>query len=100
MPESNVIDDPKTAPQKSPPKLEKLPPFHLVLHNDDVNDMGHVVDSLTTVTPVGTADARKIMLTAHFHGRAVVMTTHRERAELYRDRLRSKSLVATVEPAE
>lgn len=100
MPESSVIDRPQTAPAKAPPKADKLPPFHVVLHNDDVNDMGHVVEALMTVTPVATTDARKIMLTAHFHGRAVVMTTHRERAELYRDRLRSKSLVATVEPAE
>lgn len=100
MSDSQVVDDTKTSPSTAPPKLDQLPPFHLVLHNDDVNDMGHVIDSLTTVTPVREPEARKIMITAHFRGRAVVMTTHRERAELYRDRLRSKALVATVEPAD
>lgn len=100
MSDSKVMDRPTTSPSTAPPRLDRLPPFHLVLHNDDVNDMGHVVDALTTVTPVRESDARKIMITAHFRGRAIVMTTHRERAELYRDRLRSKSLVATVEPAE
>lgn len=100
MSDSQVMDNTRTSPSTAPPKLDKLPPFNLVLHNDDVNDMGHVVDSLTAVTPVRESDARKIMITAHFRGRAVVMTTHRERAELYRDRLRSKALIATVEPAE
>lgn len=99
MSESSVIDRPTTTPETSPPKLDRLPPFNLILHNDDKNDMLHVVESLTSVTPVASADARKIMLTAHFVGRAVVLTTHKERAELYRDRLRSKALVSTIEPA-
>lgn len=100
MSDSRVMDNTRTTPSTAPPKLDRLPPFHLVLHNDDVNDMGQVVDALTAVTPVRESDARKIMITAHFCGQAVVMTTHRERAELYRDRLRSKFLIATVEPAE
>ncbi|KAA0212947.1 MAG: ATP-dependent Clp protease adaptor ClpS [Leptolyngbya sp. PLA3] len=100
MSDAPVMDNPRTSPSTTPPKVDRLPPFHLVLHNDDVNDMGHVVDALTSVTPVRQSDAQKIMITAHFRGWAIVMTTHRERAELYRDRLRSKALVATVEPAE
>lgn len=99
MSQSSVIEAPRTAPREAPPKLDRLPPFNLVLHNDDVNDMLHVVESLTSVTPVATGEARKIMLTAHLRGRAIVLTTHKERAELYRDRLRSKALVATIEPA-
>lgn len=97
MSDSAVIDTPKTSP--SHPRQDTLAPFHVILHNDDVNDMQHVVDALVAVTPTRTADAHRIMLQAHFQGRAIVLTTHRERAELYRDRLGSKGLVATVEPA-
>ncbi len=39
------------------------------------------------------------MLAAHFKGRAIVLTTHKELAELYRDRLRSRGLIATIEAA-
>ncbi|GAB4386206.1 MAG: ATP-dependent Clp protease adapter ClpS [Phycisphaerales bacterium] len=96
---TSAVDRTRTSPETSPPKVDRLPPFNLILHNDDVHDMLYVVDSLVSVTPTRPTEARKIMLTAHFKGRAIVLTTHKERAELYRDRLGSKGLVTTVEPA-
>lgn len=87
----------RTAPAE--PRVEKLPPFHVMLHNDDQHDMGEVVESLVLVTPTTKVMAAKIMLAAHFRGCAVVLTAHKERAELYRDRLRSRGLVATIEAA-
>ncbi len=89
---------PKRRPKPSPPKADCLPPYNLILHDDDIHDMGEVVESIVMVTPVPARTAAKIMLTAHFQGRAIVMTTHKERAELYRDRLRSRGLIATIEP--
>ena len=89
---------PKRRPAPSSPKPHRLPPYNLILHNDDLHDMGEVVESITKVTPVASRAAARIMLTAHFQGRAIVLTTHKERAELYRDRLRSRTLIATIEP--
>jgi ATP-dependent Clp protease adapter protein ClpS len=40
--------------------------------------------------------AVEVMLTAHEHGRADVITCPLERAELYRDRLESHRLTATI----
>jgi ATP-dependent Clp protease adaptor protein ClpS len=77
-----------------------LPPWSVILHNDDHNDMLHVVQSLVKSVPnLGTVRATKIMLEAHNHGKAIVVTCPLELAELYRERLESFGLTATIEKA-
>jgi ATP-dependent Clp protease adaptor protein ClpS len=77
---------------------ETLPPYRVVLHNDDVNDMMHVVRALLASVPELTPErAVEVMLTAHNHGQAEVIVCYLERAELYRDRLESHHLTATIE---
>ena len=77
-----------------------LPPYALILHNDDHNDMMHVVHSLLLCVPEVTPDqAVAIMFEAHEQGRALVLICPLERAELYRDRLESRGLTATIEKA-
>jgi len=77
-----------------------LPPWSVILHNDDHNDMLHVVQSLVKSVPnLGTVRATKIMLEAHNHGKAIVITCPLELAELYRERLESFGLTATIEKA-
>jgi ATP-dependent Clp protease adaptor protein ClpS len=77
---------------------ETLPPYRVILHNDDVNDMSHVVHALLTSVPELTPErAAEVMLEAHNHGQAEVIRCPLERAELYRDRLESFSLTATIE---
>ena len=82
------------------PKSVVLPPWSVILHNDDHNDMLHVVQSLVKSVPnLGTMRATKIMLEAHNNGKAVVVTCPLELAELYRERLESFGLTATIEKA-
>lgn len=77
-----------------------LPPYAVILHNDDHNEMLDVVRSIVLcVPPVTTDQAVAIMLEAHEHGRAVVIVCPLELAELYRDRLESRRLTATIEQA-
>jgi ATP-dependent Clp protease adaptor protein ClpS len=77
-----------------------LPPWSVILHNDDVNEMVYVVQCLLKSVPsLGTTKAVWIMLEAHNHGRAVVTTCPLELAELYRDRLLGFGLTATIESA-
>jgi ATP-dependent Clp protease adaptor protein ClpS len=77
-----------------------LPPYNVLLHNDDVNTMDHVVHALLRSVPRLTrAEAIQIMLEAHHTGVALVVTCPLEQAELYRDRLQSYGLTATIEPA-
>jgi ATP-dependent Clp protease adapter protein ClpS len=83
--------------ERTRPLDETLPPYTVVLWNDDVNAMDHVVRALLLSVPeLGADRAADIMLTAHLHGQADVITCPLERAELYRDRLEQHGLTATI----
>ncbi|MEO1008683.1 MAG: ATP-dependent Clp protease adaptor ClpS [Planctomycetota bacterium] len=85
-------------PKPADPKTDRLPPYQVLLHDDDNIDMLYVVESLVEATPLPRRRATRIMLEAHMRGMAQVMVTHQERAELYRDRIRARGLTATIEP--
>ncbi len=80
-------------------KLDKLPPYNVLLHNDDENDMLFVVQSILLLTPLKAFEAVRRMYEAHRRGQALLLTTHKERAELYQDQFKSKGLTVTIEPA-
>ena len=88
----------KAAPKNKPPGM--LPPWKVLLHNDDKNDMVFVVQTIVALTPLNEQDAVTRMKEAHQTGVALLLTTHKERAELYKDQFQSKSLIVTIEPAE
>ena len=88
----------KKAPKKKPPQM--LPPWKVLLHNDDVNDMDFVVKSIVELTPLNIDAAMVRTQEAHKTGVALLLTTHKERAELYQDQFQSKGLTVTIEPAE
>lgn len=90
---------PSTATRPAPPKLDQLPPYRVLLHNDEVHDMVEVVDHLVGLTPLPRQRAVDVMLEAHRSGVSLVLVTHKERAELYSDQLRSVGLSVTIEPA-
>ena len=74
--------------------------WSVLLWNDDHNSMDHVVRSLVrSVQGLSVNKAVQIMLEAHNSGRAIVTTCPLELAELYRDRLESCGLTATIESA-
>ena len=76
-----------------------LPPYRVVLHNDDHNEMTAVVLSLMKCVPsLSVDDATEIMLEAHEHGQATVIECPKEAAEHYRDALEGCGLTATIEP--
>ena len=78
--------------------LALVPPWRVVLHNDDHNAMEHVVESLVRCVPSLTVEAAAaIMLEAHTEGRATVVECPKEAAEHYRDALESRGLTATIE---
>ena len=85
------------ATRSAPPRVDRLPPWQVLLHNDDVNDMLYVVDAITELTPLGRPEAAMRMLEAHRRGLTLLMTTHREHAELLQDQFKSKQLTVTIE---
>ena len=79
---------------------EFLPPYAVILHNDDVNEMTFVARALLKSVPeLSQEDAVRVMLEAHNTGKALVIVCPLERAELYRDRIRSFSIGCTIEKA-
>ncbi len=91
-------DTTKPVPKKPPHK--PLPPWKVLLHNDDKNDMLFVVDTIVELTPLNKQDAELRMKEANKGGVALLLVTHKERAELYKDQFESKGLTVTIEPAE
>ena len=99
MPDTSTQTRTPTLPDVEERKLT-LPPYSVILHNDDHNDMAHVVRSLLKSVPsLNLAKATEIMFEAHNKGRAHVVTCPLELAELYRDRLEGFKLTATIEKA-
>ena len=77
-----------------------LPPYRVLLHNDDYNAMDHVVRALVESVPsLSLRKAGRIMLEAHLRGVALVIVCLKEQAEFYCERLASFGLTATMEPA-
>lgn len=78
----------------------RLPPYRVLLHNDDVHAMDEVVLALRAAVPgLSTGRAVRIMLEAHFTGRGVVIVCPLERAEYYAARLASRDLTVSIEAA-
>lgn len=76
-----------------------LPPYKVIVYNDDYNEMNYVVFALMhSVNILTKQEAERIMLTAHLTGRAIVTVCPKEIAEYYQERLLSYNLTATIEP--
>lgn len=75
-----------------------LPPYKVILHNDEVNDMLRVVQVICNLTPLSVEEATDRMLEAHHTGCSVLLVTHKERAELYVDQFASCRITVTAEP--
>ncbi len=88
----------KTKPKPKPPGL--LPLWKVLLHNDDKNDFTHVIKTIVELTTLNEQDAELRATEAHKTGVALLLMTHKERAELYKDQFESKSLTVTIEPDE
>ncbi len=69
----------------------------VVLHNDDENDMAHVVGCLMAVFGHNEALAVKIMMEAHDRGRAIAEVEAGPPARRHRNQLRLLGLAATIE---
>ena len=100
------MESPKSIPggtavvEKSVQKERKLSPrYKVLLHNDPINTMDYVVETLRQVVPkLSEQDAMAVMLEAHNTGVGLVIVCDLEPAEFYCESLKSKSLNSTIEP--
>jgi ATP-dependent Clp protease adaptor protein ClpS len=97
---STAVAEPKqkNKPKPNPPK--HLPGWKVLLHNDDKNEMIFVVRTIMELTTLNHQDAVERTIEAHESGVALLLRTHKERAELYKEQFESKGLTATIEPEE
>ena len=91
-----------TLPKPKPPKRkpQKLPPYKVLLHNDDVSTFDHVIQSIIRLTALDRHEALLRTIEAHEKGLSLLVTTHRERAELYCEQFTSLKISVSIEPME
>jgi len=106
------VAQPKTKVKPSTRRVPKqLPPYNVVLLDDDDHSYAYVVDMLGVIFTYDTQKAFTMAKEVDENGRVIVLTTHKELAELKRDQIlgygadptmsRSKgSMGAIIEPAE
>ena len=75
---------PEPRPQSKP---RRLPPFNVVLLDDDDHTYSYVIDMLRAVFGYGDGQAFQMAQQVDQTGRSIVCTTHRERAELKREQI-------------
>ena len=76
----------------------KSPKYKVLLHNDPVNTMDYVVETLKQVVPqLSEQDALNIMLETHNNGIGLVITCDLEPAEFYSESLKAKGLTSSIE---
>lgn len=102
----------KTTPREThEPKTIHLPPYHVVLLDDDAHTYEYVIEMLVKIFGHSALKAFRMACEVDLTGRVVVETTTRERAELKRDQIHgygpdwrldhsAGSMRAIVEPAE
>ncbi len=104
---TSTITQPK---QKSEKRLEGLPPYNVILLDDDDHSYEYVIQMLQQVFGHPPEKGYRMALEVDGTGRVVVMTTNLEQAELKREQVhafgpdplipRSKgSMSAVIEPA-
>ena len=100
----------KAAPKRRP-KSKKLPPYNVVLLDDNDHTYDYVIEMLAKVFGYAEPKGYELAKTVDDSGRVIVITTHKELAELKRDQIigygadwrleRSQgAMSAIIEPAE
>jgi ATP-dependent Clp protease adapter protein ClpS len=88
-----------TIARPAPAPVQALPPWRVLLHNDEVNEIGFVIESLCRFARLSVPAATRCTMEAHKKGLSMVIATHREHAELIAEQLSSLRLKVTIEPA-
>lgn len=87
---------------KSEHKTKRMPQYKVLLLNDDVNEFGAVVNAVKELTPLDGDEAISRVNEAHKTGVALLLMTHKERAELYQEQFHAHipPIKVEIEPDE
>jgi ATP-dependent Clp protease adapter protein ClpS len=93
---SHPSPDPERLPAPSP---LVLPLYKVILLRGEGEEMMLVIRTIMELTRFCVAEATHKMWEAHHNGRSQLLTTHRERAELFAEQFAERGLSVTIEPA-
>lgn len=68
-------------------ETQRQPPYNVIILNDEEHTFEYVIEMLTKLFGHPLPTAEELTARIHFTGRAVVYTTHKEKAELKRDQV-------------
>ncbi|MDB5351119.1 MAG: hypothetical protein JWN86_2366 [Planctomycetota bacterium] len=105
----STLSQPKSS-SKTTTSSRQLPPYNVIVLNDEEHTFEYVIDLLAKLFGHSLATAEALTWKIHASGRAIVYTTHKEKAELKRDQVLSYgpdprmsiskgSLACYIEPA-
>ncbi|MFA7236188.1 MAG: ATP-dependent Clp protease adaptor ClpS [Phycisphaeraceae bacterium] len=78
-------------------RVERLPRWRIVLHDDEVHEPMEMIDLIASSLPMSRYAVIRRVLETHHKGTAVLMFAHRELAELYYLQLSKQNLIVTIE---
>lgn len=70
-------------------RTRQEPPYNVIILNDEDHTFEYVIELLCKIFRHSLDTAQKLTWDVHSKGRAIVMTTHKEHAELKRDQVLS-----------
>ena len=107
-----TVEEVKASPKASPSrKTDKLPPYNVVLLDDDHHTYAYVIEMLGKLFGYDGQKSFRMAEEVDTKGRVIVLTTHKEKAELKRDQITAYgadfrmesskgSMTSIVEPAQ
>ena len=108
---SDTITLPAVPKPRHEEKTKRLPPYNVVLLNDDYHTFDYVIAMLQQLFGHPREKGMQMAIEVHTTGRVIVLTTSKEHAELKRDQIHAfgpdpllarcqGSMSAEIEPAE
>lgn len=89
MPPARNSSSTPVAEPESKIRTKVMPPYHVLIENDDHHSMEFVIMVLQKVFGYSTEKSMQLMLHAHTNGEAVVWTGSKEVAELKADQIQT-----------
>ena len=80
----STMSAPKT---KNSTATRRQPPYNVIVLNDEEHTFEYVIEMLSKLFGHSRSTGESIAWTIHTHGRAIVYTTHKEKAELKREQV-------------
>lgn len=111
--QQSAVAEPLSTPASTPqsPKPKKLPPYNVVLIDDDDHTYAYVIEMVRSLFGYSTTKCYRMAETVDTRGRVILLTTTKEHAEFKREQIAAfgpdaringcaGAMTAVIEPVE